>query len=139
MAQSMILTNLYKSLVDMVEAHMADVAMCKTDIGDFEVRPAIGFGIPMISPVGIIGRDDEVQLTIPVVIETYGAAEPQTVQLAALYEELRTTLKTYLQTHLTSNNVTLTSLDIDTFQPLPIGSDIAVRGLGGNLVILIKL
>lgn len=133
------INKLYQCLIDLVTENMPEVAMVKSDIDDFEVHPAIGFGIPSIRNSDIMGTDKTVQMDIPCVIEDYGASADLTLSTTTMYEDLRNLVFNDLRTYLDDANLNYANIDMLEFLPLQIPADQTIRGLSGYITIIIEI
>jgi hypothetical protein len=133
------LTNLYDALIEMVQKEMPLVAMCKSDITEFEIHPAIGFGLPGITPTDLVSGENMVQLKIQTVIEHYGGGAQAVEAVLQMYEDLNTLINTKLKTYLDNHHVNYAYPKLDLFQQNMSVADQSIRGLIGNLNIIIEL
>lgn len=133
------LNNLYDGLIEMVQKEMPMVAMCKSDIVDFEIHPAIGFGLPNMTPTDLVSGENMVQLKIQVVIENYGGGAQAVMSVLQMYEDLNSLINTKIGTYLDKHDVNYAYPKLDLFQQNMAVSDQTIRGLIGNLNIIIEL
>jgi hypothetical protein len=129
---------LYDALVTMVKTEM-NVAMCKTDIRDFEIHPAIGFGLAITNDSDLISGASAVELNIPVAIEDYGAGHMVNMSVMTMYEDFKKLVNSKLPTYLDANHVNWSNPKLGQFNENLAITDPATKGLIGTINIIIKL
>ena len=133
-----VIANTYKSLIDLVDTEM-NIAMCKSDVSDFEIHPAIGFGIAIVRDANIVSHPNMIILDIPTVIEDYGQADAVTINVMSMYEEFRKTMGSKIVTYFSKYNVNCSSCEIGQFTPNYAITDPSIRGLNGSVTLTIEL
>ncbi|MCE7699685.1 MAG: hypothetical protein K8E24_013030 [Methanobacterium paludis] len=127
----------YKALTELVTDKIG--IFTKTDVDSFETIPGIGFGLCTISSPDVVSNRLTVQLEIPVRIVNEGAQSVTNITLTNIYEDFVAAIRLYLQSYMTSNGVNCSYIEIEQFNQMVTMGDTLMKGLDGNLKIIIEV
>lgn len=131
------IATLYTVLVALVIDELG--VYSKSDTGYYEQIPAIGFGIPTINSVGVLGDSSIKDVSIPVDIVDAGSHDELSISIAELYESFEGAFRSKIVTYLTSNGLSADKIDFGDFSPKPLLQDDSIRGLSGSVTFRINI